>query len=63
MFSPTKYALLKAVKRGHITTWPGFTEQAINKHLKMTPATEMGHISQSHHNIRYTSKNKITSDL
>jgi hypothetical protein len=34
MFSPTKSALLQAVKNGHLTTWPGLTEQAINKHLK-----------------------------
>jgi hypothetical protein len=31
MFSPTKYALLQAVKNGHLITWPGLTEQAINK--------------------------------
>jgi hypothetical protein len=41
MFSPTKYALLQAVKNGHLITWPGLTEQAINKHFKMTPATAM----------------------
>jgi hypothetical protein len=29
MFSPTKSALLQAVKNGHIITWPGLTEQAI----------------------------------
>jgi hypothetical protein len=32
MFSPTKSALLQAVKNGHLVTWPGLTEQAINKH-------------------------------
>jgi hypothetical protein len=46
MFSPTKSALLQAVKNGHLTTWPGLTEHAINKHLKMTPATAMGHMHQ-----------------
>jgi hypothetical protein len=46
MFSPTKYALLKAVKNDHLITWPGLTEYAINKHLKMTPATAMGHMNQ-----------------
>jgi hypothetical protein len=63
MFSPTKYALLQAVKKGHLTTWPGLTEQAINKHLKMTPATAMGHMNQCHQNIHSTSKNTIMSDL
>jgi hypothetical protein len=41
MFSPTQSALLQAVKNGHLITWPGMTEQAINKHLKMTPSTAM----------------------
>jgi hypothetical protein len=35
MFIPTKYVLLQAVKKGHLTTWHGLTEQAINKHFKM----------------------------
>jgi hypothetical protein len=39
IFSPTNSALIKAVKQGHLTTCPGLTEDAINKHLKMTPAT------------------------
>jgi hypothetical protein len=46
MFSPTKSALSQAVKNGHLVTWPGITEQAINKHLKLTPATTMGQINQ-----------------
>jgi hypothetical protein len=41
MFSPKKNALLQAVKNGHLVTWPGLTEQTINKHLKMTPATQV----------------------
>jgi hypothetical protein len=61
MFSPTKYALLQAVKNGHLITWPGLTEQAINKHLKMTPATAMGHMNQRRQNIRSNSKASITS--
>jgi hypothetical protein len=64
MFSPTKAALIKSVKQGHLTTWPGLTEDAINKHLKLTPATEMGHINHKQQNIRSTSKVvAITSDL
>jgi hypothetical protein len=45
LFSPTKAALLQAVKDGHIITWPGLTEDAIHKHLKLTPATAMGHMN------------------
>jgi hypothetical protein len=43
LFSPAKSAMLQAVKDGHLITWPGLTEDAINKHLKLTPATAMGH--------------------
>jgi hypothetical protein len=56
MFSTIKSALLRAVKKGHITTWPGLTEAAINNHLKTTPATAMGHMNQIHQNIRSTTK-------
>jgi hypothetical protein len=63
MFSPTKSALLQAVKNGHLITWPGLTEQAINKHLKLTPVTAMGYMNQRRQNIRSTSQNSITSDI
>jgi hypothetical protein len=63
MFSPTKSALLQAVKNGHLVTWTGLTEKAINKHLKLTPATTMGHMNQRRQGIRSTSKNPITSDI
>jgi hypothetical protein len=63
MFSPTKSALLQAVKNGHLITWPGLTEEAINKHLKLTPATAMGHMNQRLQHIRSTSKAPITSDI
>jgi hypothetical protein len=56
MFSPTKGAFIKAVKQGHLATWPGLTEHAINKHLKLTPATAMGHMNQKNQNIHSTSK-------
>jgi hypothetical protein len=46
LFSPTKSAMLQAVKDGHLITWPGLTEDAINKHLKLTPATAMVHMNQ-----------------
>jgi hypothetical protein len=56
LFSPTKAEMLRAVKDGHLITWPGLTEDAINKHLRLTPATAMGHMSQRRHNIRSNSK-------
>jgi hypothetical protein len=48
--------MLQAVKQRHLITWPGLTEDAINKHFKLTPATAMGHMSQRRQNIRSTSK-------
>jgi hypothetical protein len=62
LFSPTKAAMLQAVKDGHLITWPGLTEDAINKHLKLTPATAMCHMNQRRHNIRSTSKAPIEKD-
>jgi hypothetical protein len=59
LFSPTKSAMLQAVKHGHLITWPGLTEEAINKHLKLTPSTAMGHMNQRRQNIRSTSKAPI----
>jgi hypothetical protein len=63
MFIPTKSALLQEVKKGHLITWPGLNEQAINKNLKVTPTTAMGHMNQRRQNIRPTSKNPVTSDI
>jgi hypothetical protein len=59
LFSPTKAAMLQAVKDGHLITWPGLMEDAINKHLKLTPATAMGHMNQRRQNIRSTLKAPI----
>jgi hypothetical protein len=56
LFSPTRSALLQAVKDGHLITWPGLTEDVIHKHLKLTPTTAMGHMNQRRQNIRSTSK-------
>jgi hypothetical protein len=59
LFSPTKSALLQAVKNRHLVTWPGLTEDATHKHLKLTRATAMGHMNQRRRNIRSTSKAQI----
>jgi hypothetical protein len=59
LFIPTKSALLQAVKDGHLITWPGLTEDDIHKHLKLRPATAMGHMNQRRQNIRSTSRTPI----
>jgi hypothetical protein len=51
--------MLQVVKDGHLITWPGLAEDAINKHLKLKPATAMGHINQRLQNILSTSKAPI----
>jgi hypothetical protein len=51
--------MIQAVKDRHLITWPGLTENAINKHLKLTPATAIGHMNQQCQNRRSTSKAKI----
>jgi hypothetical protein len=61
MFSCTTSALIHAVKKGHLATWPGLTEDAINKYLKLTPATAMGRMNQKWQNIQSTNK-KIKSE-
>jgi hypothetical protein len=59
LFSPTKSAMLQAVKDGRLIIWPGLMEDAINKHLKLTPATSMGHMNQRCQNIGSISKAPI----
>jgi hypothetical protein len=63
MFIPTKSSLFLVVKNSHLITWPSLTEQANYKHLKLMPATIMGHMNQYHQNIRSTSKTPVTSDM
>jgi hypothetical protein len=63
VFSPTKSALLQPLKNYHLITWPGLTEQAINKPLNMKPSTAVGHMNQRCRNKRSTSKVLITSDI
>jgi hypothetical protein len=48
--------MLQAVKDGHLITWPGLTEDAINKRLKLTLATSIEHMNHRRQNIRSTSK-------
>jgi hypothetical protein len=54
LFSPTKSAMLQAVRDGHMIIWPSLTEDIINTHLKLTPSTVMVHMNQGCQNIRST---------
>jgi hypothetical protein len=62
MFSCTKSALIHAVKRSHLATWPGLTEDSVNKHLKLTSVTAMGHMNKKRQNVRSTKENKSESE-
>jgi hypothetical protein len=62
MFICTKSDLIHAVKKGHLATWPGLTEDSINKHLKLTPATAMVHMNQKRQNIHSTKEKIHESD-
>jgi hypothetical protein len=62
MFICTKSHLIHAVKRGHLAIWPRLTEDSINKHLKLTPATAMGHMNQKRQNIHSTKEKIHESD-
>lgn len=52
--SPVSSTLLRAIRRGHLTTWPGLTTQLIAKHLPKSIATTLGHQDQEAKNIRST---------
>jgi hypothetical protein len=62
MFSCTKSALVHAVKKGQLATWPGLTVEAINKHLKLTRATDMVHMNQKRQNIRSTKERLLEKE-
>jgi hypothetical protein len=62
MFSCTKSDLVHAIKKGHLTTWSGLMVEAVNKHLKLIPATAMGHMNQRHQNTRSTKPKLIAKD-
>jgi hypothetical protein len=63
LFCQTKSAMLQSVKNGHLITWPGLTEDAINTHLKLTPATAMVRMNQRRHNILSTLTEPIEKQL
>ena len=43
-FSPPISMLQKAIRAGHLITWPGITDINFTKVLKTTLATEQGHL-------------------
>ena len=51
---PVPSTWLKAIDKGHFTTWPGLTSDLVKKHLPKSIVTVMGHQHQQHMNLRST---------
>ena len=52
--SPAPSTLLRAIRRGHLHTFPGLTTSLIVKHLPKSLATSLGHQDQEFKNLRST---------
>jgi hypothetical protein len=52
--SPATSTLLRAIRRGHLTTIPGLTTNLISKHLPKSIATTLGHQHQEAKHLRST---------
>jgi hypothetical protein len=60
---PVPSTWIKAIDRGHYTTWPGLSSSAVRKHLPKSLATVQGHLNQSRQNLRSTKPNpKLIAD-
>jgi hypothetical protein len=57
-FSPVKSTWITAIKNGNFTSWPGLTEQAVEKHLSKSTSTTKGHLNQQRQNARTTKVNE-----
>ena len=54
LFSPTPSTLLRAIRNGHLTTFPGLYSELISKHLPKSLATSAGHMRMQQQGIRST---------
>ena len=52
--SPVTSTLLRAIRRGHLATFPGLTINLISKHLPASIATALGHQDQEAQHLRST---------
>jgi hypothetical protein len=57
-FSPVESTFIQAIEKGHFTTWPGLTAEAVRKHLPKSMATAKGHLDQQRKNIQSTKHKK-----
>jgi Reverse transcriptase (RNA-dependent DNA polymerase). len=54
LFSPAPSTLIKAIKSGYLSTWPGLTPDLISKHLPPQIATMKGHLDQEAQGLQST---------
>jgi hypothetical protein len=54
LFSPMVATLLRAIQRGHFTSFPGLSVELIRKHVLKSIATTKGHTRGQQKNIRST---------
>ena len=60
LWSPVLDTLVKAIKAGYLTTFPGLTAQAVRKHLPKSIPTHKGHMRKARKNVRST-KSTLTT--
>ena len=61
-FSPVKHTWIKAIKRNHFISWPGLTQDLLQKNLPLSHATVQGHMKKQRKNLQSTkTKGSLTS--
>ncbi|MCP4746067.1 MAG: hypothetical protein GY874_07980, partial [Desulfobacteraceae bacterium] len=51
---PTKETWIKAIRNGNYDTWPGLTEEAVNKYYPESDETQKGHMKGQRQGLRST---------
>ena len=62
LFCPPKATLLKATKNNQLSTWPGLTAEAVEKHLpESCPTTDKGPKKRQSKGIRSTKEKAMAA--
>ena len=61
LFNPSKSTLLRAIRKEHLSSFPGLTTNLISKHLPKQVATSKGHLDQEFRNL-WSTKNMSPFD-
>ena len=60
---PTKSAILRAARMGFLTSWPGLTVNAINKHFPESVETQKGHMRHQRKGMRSTKQSVLQANV